>query len=95
MNKLKIKSCECCGAAVEKFNAFRNGNRLMVGKNGNLRLSFYKKHNPERKLFNVNLDADVECSVADIIIGIAVAVAALSVISNIMKFVCSIRNNAE
>lgn len=95
MNKIKIKSSECCRTAIEKINAFRNGNRLMVGKNGSLRLSFYKKRNPERKLFNVNLDADVECSAADIIIGIAGAIAALSVISNIMKLVCSIRNNAQ
>jgi hypothetical protein len=79
---------ECVAKGADKLREYREGDRIMISKTGNVNVSFFKKSDPEKKFLNLNLGGDKDCSVFDLFVAVTIVAAFFSCVKCVVKCVC-------
>jgi|GEM_PF-2502133 len=91
---MNMKSgCKCVTELMEKINEYRQGDRLMIGKTGNVNVSFFKKSNPDKKYLNLSVGGDNGCSVFDLFACVVLAATFFSFVKCIANAVFGCASN--
>ena len=86
-DELNIQDEDAPCRIAEKIKKLRAGNRLMVGNDVNLNLTFFRRDNPAQKCGTLNLDGGFDFSLLDFGIVLGTVILMGSILSSIARFI--------
>ena len=86
LEKLSTMWNNCVNKGRNFMDSYRSGDPLIVKKDVNIGLSFFKKSNPDKKLLNLSVSGEPETTVLDLticIVLVTMLIASLGLLSDI------------
>ena len=71
--------------ASRKFTIWKNSNRIMLEKTGNVNFRIFRKHSPENNICNLNMNFSGKIPVYDIFVGMFAAAVIIKSVKTALK----------